>query len=90
VKHISILQSCFQKVAKPDNSPFSFVVALGPNGRAVRLYNDRETNIYVCLREALQKDTFPKPPVSRYYLHIDMKFSDDKASGPPLAKARLH
>jgi hypothetical protein len=29
------------------------------------------------MRESLKKDVFPIPPVSPYYLHIDMKFSDD-------------
>jgi|GEM_PF-1297971 len=72
-----VLQSCFATIANPDNRPFSFVGAIGADGRLIRLYNDRETNVFTCMRESLKKDVFPIPPVSPYYLHIDMKFSDD-------------
>jgi tetratricopeptide (TPR) repeat protein len=80
-QYAPVLRSCFSNVPAPDNRPFSFVVAIGADGRVMQLYKDRETNIYSCLRELLLKDVFPRPPVSPYYLHIDMKFADETASG---------
>ena len=47
----------------------------------MHIYNDHEANIFLCLRESLKKDVFPNPPVSPYYLHIDMTFTD-KAEPP--------
>jgi hypothetical protein len=78
-KYGPVLQTCFATVPQPDNGPFSFVAAIGADGRIMRLYNDHETNIFACLREALKKDVFPMPPVSPHYLHIDMKFTDKVA-----------
>jgi len=79
-KYAPVLQSCFATVHKPDSESFSFVAAIGADGRVVRLYDGHETNISRCLRDALKVDVFPAPPVSPYYLHIDMKFSDPPAS----------
>jgi hypothetical protein len=78
-KYAPVLQSCFTNVPKPDNSRFSFVAAIGADGRVVRVYRDRETNIFQCMRESLEKDIFPKPPVFPYYLHIEMNFADEDA-----------
>jgi hypothetical protein len=81
-KYTPVLQSCFSSVPKPDNSRFSFVAALGTEGRVMRLYRDRETNIFQCLRDTLEKDSFPAPPAVPYYLHIEMNFTGEDA--PPL------
>jgi hypothetical protein len=76
-KYAPVLKECFASVPRPENAPFSFVAALGADGRVMRLYESNETNIYSCLREVLKKDVFPKPPVSPYYLRVDMQFTDD-------------
>jgi hypothetical protein len=90
-KYAPVLQSCFARVPQPDGGAFSFVAAIGPDGRVVRFYDDHETNISRCLSEAVKVDVFPTPPQSPYYLHIDMKFDDAPArpngsaeSAPPL------
>lgn len=75
-KYAGVLQSCFTTVAKPDGTPFAFVAAIGTDGRIVRLYHHGETNIFICMRDALEKDVFPPPPTSPYYLHIAMNFTD--------------
>jgi hypothetical protein len=43
-RYAPVLKSCFATVPHPDNQPFSFVAAIGEDGRVIRLYNDRETN----------------------------------------------
>ena len=74
-KYSPVFQSCLASTDQPDTSPFSFVVAIGKDGRVARTYVDHETNIYACVRQTLQKDEFPHPPLSPYYMHISMSFS---------------
>jgi hypothetical protein len=73
-KYSHVFQSCLASTDHPDTSPFSFVTAIGRNGRVLRFYVDHETNIYACVRQTLQQDEFPHPPTSLYYLHISMSF----------------
>ena len=74
-KYSPVFQSCLGSTEHADTSPFSFVVAIGKDGRVLRLYVDHETNIYACLRHTLEQDKFPAPPVSPYYMHITMSLS---------------
>lgn len=74
-KYMPIFQSCLKSTEHPDMSSFSFVAALGKDGRVLRLYIDHETNIFVCVRPTLQKDEFPHPPFAPYYMHMTMNFS---------------
>jgi hypothetical protein len=88
-KYGPVLQSCFASTTQPDSAPFAFVAAIGADGRVMRMYADHETNIFGCVRQTLDKDKFPKPPVFPYYLHIDMQFTDAETHGsgesaPPL------
>lgn len=76
-KYWPVFQSCLKSTDHPDTSSFSFVVAIGKDGRVLRLYVDHETNIYECVRETLKKDEFPHPPLSPYYMHITMSFSNN-------------
>ena len=73
-KYSPVFQSCLASTDHPDTSPFSFVAAIGKDGHILRLYVDRETNIYACVRQTLQKDEFPRPPTSPHYLHVSMSF----------------
>jgi hypothetical protein len=73
-RYTPVFQSCLKATENRDTSPFSFVAAIGKNGRVSRLYVDHETNIYACVRETLLKDKFPHPPFSPYYMHISMSF----------------
>jgi hypothetical protein len=73
-KYSPVFQSCLKTTDHPDTSPFSFVAAIGKDGHVLRLYIDHETNIYSCVRQTLEKDEFPHPPLSPYYLHVSMSF----------------
>jgi len=74
-KYSPVFQSCLASNEGADTSPFSFVVAIGKNGRVLRLYVDHETRIYACVRNTLEQDKFPTPPVSPYYMHVSMSFT---------------
>jgi hypothetical protein len=74
-KYTPVFQSCLKSTGHPDTSTFSFVVAIGTNGRVLRLYADHETNMYACIRPTLLKDEFPHPPFAPYYMHVTMSFS---------------
>lgn len=73
-KYSPVFQSCLASTDHPDTSPFSFVVAIGKDGHVLRLYIDHETNIFACVRQTLQQDEFPHPPLSPYYMHVSMSF----------------
>lgn len=73
-RYSPVFQSCLKSTQDRDTSSFSFVAAIGKHGRVLRLYVDHETNIYACVRETLQKDKFPHPPFSPYYMHVSMSF----------------
>jgi hypothetical protein len=83
-KYQSVLETCFATTPNPDGEPFSFVVAIGPDGKSIQIYRDHDTNIFRCMSSSLEKDAFPKPPVFPFYLHIDMSFS--AKSTPPDAR----
>jgi len=75
-KYWPVFQACLKSTEHPDTSPFSFVVAIGSDGRVMRFYTDHETNILACVRPTLQKDEFPHPPFAPYYMHVSMSFSE--------------
>jgi len=74
-KYFPVFQSCLKSIEHPDPSTFEFVVAIGKDGRVLRLYTDHETNVLACVRPTLLKDEFPHPPVAPYYEHVTMNFS---------------
>lgn len=73
-RYAPIFQACFASTEHPDTSPFSFVAAIGKDGRVLRLYLDHETNIFACARQKLQQEEFPRPPLFPYYMHVSMSF----------------
>ncbi len=87
-KYGVVLQNCFASTSHANNASFSFVAAIGKDGRVVRVYKDHETNISFCMQQTLKDDEFPRPPVSPFYLHIDMQFPENTAPAdehaPPL------
>ena len=74
-KYSSVFVSCLKSTDHAGTSPFSFVAVIGADGRVLRFYTDHETNSFACVRQTLQKDKFPLPPVSPYYMRVSMSFS---------------
>ncbi len=74
-KYANVFKHCFDTLSKPDDHPFTFVAAIDSEGRVLRVYRDVETNIFLCMNEWLTQERFPPPPVTPYFLHIDMRFA---------------
>ena len=75
-KYAPVFVSCLKSTDHRDTSPFSFIAAIGKDGRVLRLYVDHETNIYTCVRKTLEKEEFPHPTLSPYYFHVSMSFDN--------------
>jgi len=77
-KYSPVFVSCLRSTDHPDMSTFSFVAAIGKDGRVLRLYVDHETNLFACVRPTLQQDEFPHPPHSHspYYMSVTMSFGN--------------
>jgi hypothetical protein len=70
------LGQCFKTIDKPDASPLSFVAAIGAAGRTLKVYSEKETNVFKCITPFLEQEQFPLPPEAPYFLHIELKFTD--------------
>jgi hypothetical protein len=77
------LRECTASVPQPESTPFSFVAALGADGRVLRVWSDRSTNVYQCVRGRLLFDRFPAPPRAPFYLYIHMRFVNTPPSEAP-------
>jgi len=73
-KYGPIFSSCLKSTDHADTSPLEFILAIGADGRVLRIYIDHETNIYACARPMLEKGKFPHPPHPPYYMHIKTSF----------------
>jgi len=69
-------RECTSSVPQPESTPFSFVAAIGADGRVLRLWSDRSTNVYQCVRGRLLFDRFSPPPRAPFYLYIHMRFTN--------------
>ena len=70
------LRDCQASLPQPDPSPFSFVAAIGSDGRVLRLWSDRTPAVYSCLRGRLLFERFPAPPRAPFYLYIHMRYAN--------------
>ncbi|MGH6622383.1 MAG: hypothetical protein ACREBN_00345 [Burkholderiaceae bacterium] len=69
-------RECSQQLPSPEPTPFSFVVAIGADGQVRRLWSDRSTSVYQCVRGKLLFDRFGPPPRTPFYLFVQMRFTD--------------
>lgn len=71
---------CTQQIPGADATPFSFVAAIGADGRVQRVWSDRSTDVYQCVRGRLLFDRFSPPPRAPFYLYIHMRFTSSGKS----------
>ena len=74
-RYRALLRDCQATLAQPDQTPFSFVVALGPDGQVTRVWSDRSAPVYPCLRGRLLFERFSPPPRAPFYLYIHIRFA---------------
>src|ERR1051326_1389731 len=73
-KYGPVFQSCIASIDRRDVSSFSFIAAIGKDGRVLQVYVDHESKLFACVLPTLQQDKFPVPPVAPHYMHISMRF----------------
>ena len=74
-RYRALLRDCQATLPQPDQSPFSFVAAIGADGGVLRLWSDRSPPVYACVRGRLLFERFSPPPRSPFYLYIHMRFT---------------
>lgn len=74
-RYRALLRECQAALPQPDQSPFSFVAAIGADGAVLRLWSDRTPPVYACLRGRLLFERFSPPPRAPFFLYIHMRFT---------------
>ena len=74
-RYRALLRDCQAALPQPDQSPFSFVAAIGSDGTVLRVWSDRSPPVYACLRGRLLFERFSPPPRAPFYLYIHMRFT---------------
>ena len=74
-RYRSLLGACQASLPQPDQTPFSFVAAIGSQGEVLRIWSDRSPPVYACLRGRLLFERFSPPPRAPFYLYIHMRFT---------------
>lgn len=74
-RYRALLQTCQSTLPQPDQTIFSFVAAIGPEGEVLRLWSDRSPPVYACVRGRLLFERFSPPPRAPFYLYIHMRFA---------------
>ena len=74
-RYRALLRICQSELPRADQTPFSFVAAIGPEGEVLRLWSDRSPPVYSCVRGRLLFERFSPPPRAPFYLYIHMRFA---------------
>ncbi len=74
-RYRELVRSCQSELPQPDNTPFSFVAAIGDDGQVRKLWSDRAPPVYSCVRGRLLFERFAPPPRAPFYLYIHMRFA---------------
>lgn len=74
-RYQALLRACQSTLPQPDQTTFSFVAAIGPEGQVLRLWSDRSPPVYACVRGRLLFERFTPPPRAPFYLYVHMRFA---------------
>ncbi len=78
-KYGPLFVSCLKSTDHFDVTRFEFIAVIGADGKVMRLVSDRETDMFSCARETLEKDEFPRPPIAPFYWRVQMSFDPEQA-----------
>jgi hypothetical protein len=74
-RYRAVLKTCQAALPEPDQTPFSFVAAIGSEGQVLRMWSDRTPPVYGCVRGRLLFERFSPPPRTPFYLYVHMRFA---------------
>ena len=74
-RYRALLRACQSTLPQPDQTAFSFVAAIGPEGEVLRLWSDRSPPVYACFRGRLLFERFSPPPRAPFYLYVHVRFA---------------
>ncbi len=67
------MAKCFTRTPDPDLTKFDMLVKLDPKGKASEVLVRPETNVALCFKPRIGEATFPEPPASDYWVHVEME-----------------
>jgi hypothetical protein len=71
--HEHVMSRCIQLSFK-DKTPFSAVIVLDSEGRAIRVYQRPNTAVSKCIEERSLQTRFPVPPTAPYFALLELAF----------------
>jgi hypothetical protein len=71
--------SCLKSSNYFDVKRFEFIAVIGADGKVMRLFSDRDSELFSCARETLTKDEFPHPPIAPFYWRVQMTFGPEQS-----------
>jgi len=77
-KYGPLFVSCLKSSNYSDVKRFEFIAVIGADGKIMRLFSDRESDLFSCVRETLEKDEFPRPPIAPFYWRVQMRFDPEQ------------
>lgn len=57
---------------------FEFIAIIAADGKVMRLFSDRESDLFSCARKTLERDEFPRPPIAPFYWRVQMTFDPER------------
>ena len=69
------LKECQATLPEHDQTPYSFVAAIGADGGVQRMWSDRSAPVFSCLRGHVIFERFSPPPRAPFYLLIRVRFT---------------
>jgi hypothetical protein len=67
--------ACVEAAKKPDLSSFQLLLKLTADGHVRCAMVNPETNISICFRDQVKKESLPRPPRSDYWVLVEMSLS---------------
>ncbi len=67
------MAKCFTRTQNADPTRFDMLVQVDAKGKASEVLMRPETNIALCFKPRIAEATFPEPPQTAYWVHVDMQ-----------------
>jgi len=78
-KYGPLFVSCLKSGNYSDVKRLEFIAVIGADGKVMRLFSDHESDLFSCVRETIEKDEFPRPPIEPFYWRVQMTFDPEQS-----------